>query len=325
MFAKILAALGDFADSEKTLRSSIDFWSGIYLVLAFAAFSSNMTFGLAFAYTTESFTRRLRYHFLQNLLSQNITFFDKNDYQVAKLMSLLNASAQDMAGMNGPVLGSLVAFMATLTGGVAISLAIGWKLALVCIATIPVVVACGWLRMRTLGSLNTLTRRRGQEAAIYASELIGCIRTVTSLGVQDSVLRQYRSLLVKQWEQSLSSILYGSALYAASQSAVCLCAALAFWYGGGLLQAKEYSLFQFYVCFAAVISGSQQAGIIASSAPDASKAMYATGELMDVFENNFHMACQGGNRLVRASPIEGRTVGARVEVCNVSFRLLITT
>jgi ATP-binding cassette subfamily B (MDR/TAP) protein 1 len=316
----MLAALGNFDSSDKGLRLSIDFWSGIYLVLAFVAISSNITFGLAFAITTESFTRRLRHHSLQNILSQGMSFFDKREYQVAALMGVLTTSAQDLAVMNGPVLGSLVAFVATLTGGIVISLVIGWKLALVCIATIPIVVACGWLRLRTIGSLNTLTRRRGQEAAAYASELVGSVRTVTSLGMQDSVLNHYCSLLQRQWEKSLSSILYGSALYAASQSAVYLCAAMAFWYGGRLLQVREYSLFQFYVCFAAVISGSQQAGIIASSAPDASKAMHATEELMDILAKTPSPQFPDNSDLVNLDLVKEGRMYAHLNVYKVSFR-----
>jgi ATP-binding cassette subfamily B (MDR/TAP) protein 1 len=79
-------------------------------------------------------------------------------------------------------------------------------------------------------------------------------------------------------------MLVTSGLYAASQSVVYLCAALAFWYGGTLIADREYSAFQVYVCFVCLISGSQIAGSIFNFAPDAGKAVTAAYELQRIIE-----------------------------------------
>lgn len=57
---------------------------------------------------------------------------------------------------------------------------------------------------------------------------------------------------------------------------------MSFWFGGTLILNNEYSLFQFFVCFATLISGSQIAGSIFTFAPDASKAMHASWDTQEL-------------------------------------------
>jgi ATP-binding cassette subfamily B (MDR/TAP) protein 1 len=89
---------------------------------------------------------------------------------------------------------------------------------------------------------------------------------VASLTREDDVLQHYQAALADQAAKSLRSVIKLSTLYAASQSLVFLCMALGFWYGGTLLGSYEYSMFQFFLCFPAIIFGAQSAGTIFSFA-----------------------------------------------------------
>ncbi|CAG8028388.1 unnamed protein product [Penicillium olsonii] len=213
-----------------------------------------------------------------------MAFFDMPRNSPSALSSNLSKSTNDLAGMGGPVLGGILTFLSTIVAGVVLSLIIGWKLALVCTATIPVVVACGWLRLQVLSTLDSKVRQSGLEAASYAGELVRTVRTVASLGIEEQALVRYQGILESQGAKSLRSILVASALYAASASIVYMCAALAFWYGGTLIASHEYSTFQVYICFVALISGSQIAGSIFTFAPEASKAIHAAKELKHIME-----------------------------------------
>lgn len=91
------------------------------------------------------------------------------------------------------------------------------------------------------------------------------------------MLNHYNEILSRQSDKAVRSILQASAMYAASQSIVFLCAALAFWYGGNLISSGEYTMFQLFICFASLISGAQIAGAIFSHAPGISRAIDAAG------------------------------------------------
>lgn len=166
----------------------------------------------------------------------------------------------------------------TLFAGFIIALAIGWKLALVCIATVPIVLGCGFCRVWVLARFQALSKQFYEESASYACEHTSAIRTVASLTREDDVLRNYRQQLHEQGMRSLRSVLQSSALYAASQSLVFAANALAFWYGGKLIAQHEYSIFQFFVCFSATVFGAQSAGIIFSFAPDMGKGKQAASD-----------------------------------------------
>jgi len=55
-------------------------------------------------------------------------------------------------------------------------------------------------------------------------------------------------------------------------------------YGGNRIADREYTIFQFFVCFSAVIFGAQSAGTIFSFAPDMGKAKQAAQELKILFD-----------------------------------------
>ena len=241
---------------------------------------------IALSYATQQLARRVREICFRSILVQDMAFFDVPGNSPSALSSVLSKSTNDLAGMGGPVLGGILTFISTIIAGIVLALAIGWKLALVCTAAIPIVVACGWLRLQVLSTFDSKVRQSGLDSAAYAGELVRSVRTVASLGLEEHALARYEGILARHAAKSLRSILLASSLYAASASVVYLCAALAFWYGGTLIASHEYSPFQVYICFVSLISGSQIAGSIFTYAPDASKAMHASQELQHIMDLN---------------------------------------
>ncbi|CAI4215932.1 unnamed protein product [Parascedosporium putredinis] len=190
----------------------------------------------------------------------------------------------NLAGISGSTLSTILSAIVTLFAGFIIALAIGWKLALVCISTVPIVLGCGFCRVWVVARSQALSKQFYEESASYACENTSAIRTVASLTREDEVLCNYRQQLHEQGKRSLLSVLRSSALYAASQSLGFAVNALAFWYGGQLIAQHEYSIFQFFVCFSATIFGAQSAGIIFSFAPDIGKAKQATTDLKTLLD-----------------------------------------
>lgn len=266
------------------MQDQVNLYSGLYVALAAAAFVFWLTVGISLAWATQKLSQRLREICFKSIIVQDMAFFDEPGNTPGALSSVLSKSINDLSGMGGPVIGGLLTFISTILGGIVLSIAIGWKLALVCTATIPIVVACGWLRLMVLTAFDTKIRQSGTDAAAFAGELVRSVRTVASLGLEEYALARYDGFLASHASKSLRSILTASSLYAASQSIVYLCAALAFWYGGILIADREYSTFQVYICFVSLISGAQIAGSIFTFAPDASKAMHASQELQHIMD-----------------------------------------
>ena len=283
-FAKSIVALSLPPPYYAKLRHDVNFWSSMYLMLAFVQFSAFCGQGICFAICSERLIRRARDRAFRTMLRQDIAFFDKEENTAGALTSFLSTETTHLAGMSGTTLGTILVVSTTLIAAMTLSLAIGWALALVCIATIPILLACGFFRFWLLAKFQARAKKAYEGSASYACEATSAIRTVASLTREEDVWEHYHETLLAQAKKSLDSVLRTSLLYAASQSLVFLCIALGFWYGGNKIGNGQYTLLQFFICFSSIIFGAQSAGTIFSFAPDMGKARQAANELSILFD-----------------------------------------
>ena len=283
-FAKSIVALSLPPSMYGKLRHDANFWSLMYLMLGIVQFIAFCAMGIAFAVCSERLVHRARDQAFRTMLRQDIAFFDKEENSAGALTSFLSTETTHLAGMSGTSLGTILVVSTTLVAAIALSCAIGWKLALVCTATIPILLGCGFFRFWMLANFQNRAKKAYEASASYACEATAGIRTVASLTREEDVWEHYHQSLVLQGQKSLRSVLKSSILYASSQSFMFLCIALGFWYGGTLIASREFSMLQFFICFSAIIFGAQSAGTIFSFAPDMGKAKQAAKELKVLFD-----------------------------------------
>ncbi|CZS93973.1 hypothetical protein WAI453_001346 [Rhynchosporium graminicola] len=270
--------------ARQKLRHDVNFWSVMYIMLAIVQFIAFCGQGIAFAYCSERLIHRVRDRAFRTILRQDIAFFDKEENTAGALTSFLSTQTTHVAGLSGVTLGTLLSVITTLVAAISLSTAIGWKLALVCTATIPILLGCGFFRFYMLAQFQRRAKKAYETSASFACEATSAIRTVASLTREKDVLKIYVDSIEAQSKKSLNSVLKSSLLYAASQSLMFACVGLGFWYGGQRIADREYDLFQFFVCFSAIIFGAQSAGTIFSFAPDMGKAKHAAQELKILFD-----------------------------------------
>jgi ATP-binding cassette, subfamily B (MDR/TAP), member 1 len=283
-FAKVITSLARPLSQAHKIRSDVDFWCLMYLMLGFVQLLAMSTQGIAFAFCSERLIHRARDRAFRAMLRQDISFFDEEENSTGALTSFLSTEATHLAGISGVTLGTLLSVTTTLFSAIIISLAIGWKLALVTMSTIPVVLGCGFCRFWVLARFERVARGSYKKSASYACENTNAIRTVASLTREIDVYEHYHVQLVEQGRKALKSNLKNSTLYAASQSLMFLCIALGFWYGGTLIGNGQYTLFQFFIVFTEIIFTVQSAGTVFSFAGDMGKAKNAAAELKKLFD-----------------------------------------
>ena len=215
--------------ARSELRSDVDFWSLMYLMLAIVQFIAYCAQGVAFAFCSEKLIHRVRDRAFRTMLRQDIAFFDKEENTAGALTTFLSTETTHVAGLSGVTLGTILTVLTTLIAACVLSIAIAWRLALVCISTIPILLACGFFRFWLLAQFQRRSKKAYQKSASYACEATSAIRTVASLTREYDVLKHYEDALDEQAQKSLKSILKSSLLYAASQSLMFLCVALGFW------------------------------------------------------------------------------------------------
>ena len=238
--AKSITALSLPLSERAEIRRQANFWSLMYLMLAFVQLIALISQGIAFTYCAERLTHRVRDQAFRYILRQDIAYFDK--HSSGALTSFLSTETTHLAGLSGITLMTLLLLITTLVAASAIGLAVGWKLSLVCISTIPLLLACGYFRLAMLVTFQKEKKKVHEESASYACEATSAIRTVAFLTRENDVWNHYHEQILGQSRQLVVSILKSSVLYAASQSLQFLCMALGFWYGGTLFGRHEYSM-----------------------------------------------------------------------------------
>jgi ATP-binding cassette subfamily B (MDR/TAP) protein 1 len=193
----------------------------------------------------------------RSILRQDISYFDEDVNSTGALTSFLSKGTNDLAGVSGTTLGAILNLVTTIVVAIVLSYIIGWKLALVCSSTTPVLLLCGFSRFWVLSRFEARASKAYQKSAIIACE---AVPTIASLTREDDVWNAYHIMLRLLLSKSLRSILKRRLLYAADQSFALLCMGLGLWYGGHLMLESEYDMFQFFVCFSSIIISAQSAG-----------------------------------------------------------------
>nr|WNT93874.1 putative ABC transporter [Emericellopsis sp.] len=279
-----LSGLGAPGSDRGDVQSKSNFWSLMFLMLGLVTFFASAIQSAVFAHTAEALLRRARAQGMKYILRQDAAFFDQATNSPSALAAVLAVDTAQLANMSGSTLGSMAVSLSIVVGGLALSIAIGWKLALVCLSVVPLLIVCSIIRFYVLYKYTDRASRVYIASAAYASEHIAAIRTVASLTLEGQVAGQYEGDIAKQQRESLISVAKSGALYAASQSALFLCLGLAFWYGSTLLATFEYNVFQFFVCLMSVVFGSQSAGSLLTFIPDVVKARYSAAQLKALFD-----------------------------------------
>ena len=233
---------------------------------------------------SERLVRKARSMAFRRILRQDISYFDKEENSTGALTSFLSTETKSLAGISGSNLGMILMTLTTLIASMCIALAFGWKLALVCIALLPVLLGCGFFQFYMIAKFASDSKEGHKDSASFACEAASSIRIVASLTREEDVWNSYHDILESQNAASLSSNIRSSLLFAASQALVFFCVALGFWYGGGLLGRHEYDILSFFVAFSEVLFGAQSAGAVFSFAPDMGKAKNAAFELRRLFD-----------------------------------------
>ncbi|KAI7975509.1 hypothetical protein EIK77_005875 [Talaromyces pinophilus] len=284
LYSKSIITISQPPSNYAKLKHDASFWSLMFLMLGLVQLIVHSTQGVMFAYSSEKLVRRARSQAFRTMLRQDITFFDNDENSTGALTSFLSTETKHLSGISGANLGTLLNVTTTLAACCVIALAVGWKLALVCISTIPALLACGYWRFAVLAQFQSRSKKAYENSASYACEATSAIRTVASLTREEDVLNTYRKQLEAQTRKSVFSVARTSILYAASQALSFFCMALGFWYGGELFGKHQYTMFQFFLCFTQVIFGAQSAGSIFAFAPDMGNSKNAAADFKKLFD-----------------------------------------
>lgn len=316
VYSKAIASLSMPLDMSDEIRTQANLWALLLFVLGVTSLLTNSIHLVIFGISVEKMIYRARAKAFRTILRQDVEFFDREENSTGALLSFLSTETKNLAGISGVTLSTILILAVWLTAASVIALALGWKLALVCIAIVPLVMGCGFWRVAMLVDFQARAQKAYEASTSYACEAVSAVRTIASLGKEDAVLASYHRQLLLQMHASVGPSLKSALMYALAQGVYYLCTALAFWYGGTLLAKHEYSIFQFFVCFTQIVFSVNSASAIFASAPDLAKAKNAAAEFKKLLHRQ--TAADVGGRGGEAAKVE--SMEGCIEFRQVCFR-----
>ena len=263
------------------LVSAGNFWSLMFFVLALC---DGVFYGLI-GFCTNSLSVYVstvyRQEYFESILNKPVSWFDAEDRSSGTLTSRLSNDPQQLQEILGPnMIFPLISVM-NILGCVIISFYFGWKLTLVALfSALPVIVTASFMRIRYEIQFEAFNAKVFAESSKFAAESIGAFRTVAALTLEDTIARQYRTLLDEHVSNAFKRARLAVLIFALSDSLELACMALTFWYGGQLLGNHEYDVMQFFIIYIAIVQGGQASGQFLGFGPNVAQATAAANRIL---------------------------------------------
>ncbi|RKP07807.1 P-glyco protein Abcb1 [Thamnocephalis sphaerospora] len=282
LMSKIITAFGN-PDHEQMKRDA-DFWSLMFFVLGIITFFAVTSRIGLFSVSAEHLTHRIRKITFAALLRQEMGFFDDPLNNTGALCAKLSTEAEMIHGLAGTTIGVYVQMFTSLVVGLVLAFIYGWKLTLVVLACIPVLGVVNMLNMRMLFSLNTKTKKAYEQSAHVACEAVENMRTVVSLGREDTFVKLYENAIAGPHATAVRSAFISSLTFGAGQSLLFFIYALALYYGSVLVLSGEYEAQDVLQVMFAVVFSAMAVGQAAGFAPNTAKARVAAVAVFELID-----------------------------------------
>lgn len=229
IFGNLVATLNLEFDSPN-FDSRVNFFCLMFFILSLIALCAYMTSGTCFGIVSQWLLCRIQDTSLRNILRQDLSWFSKPGRSSHSLMSSLSMDAGHISGLSGVIIGTVFSVTTSICGGMILAHVIAWKIAVVLLAAVPIMLVAGFFRLRVLSMAEERHETSYNDAAALASEACAAIRTVSALGRERGVLKQYKNAIQGPYEESLKFTLIGNILLAFSLSITYFVYALAYWW-----------------------------------------------------------------------------------------------
>ncbi|KAL6895481.1 P-loop containing nucleoside triphosphate hydrolase protein [Trichoderma longibrachiatum] len=246
------------SDSEMTKKG--DFYAAMFIVLAVGCFIIYGWLGYTTNAIAQTLSHKLRRQSLNDMLRQDLQFFDRPENNIGALASRVDANPQAILELMGFNIGLILVAVFNMLACSVLAVAYSWKVGLVVVfAGLPPMVGSGWFKIRLDMKLDHAISARQSKSAAIASEAVNAIRTVSSLAIEESVLKSYMHELDEAVAGSVKPMSIMMICFAFTQCVEYFFLALGFWYGCRLVSFQETTMHNFYVAFLGVFFSGQAA------------------------------------------------------------------
>jgi ATP-binding cassette subfamily B (MDR/TAP) protein 1 len=229
--------------------------------------------------TGENQTARIRVAYMNSIMHQDMSWFDKADD--GSLTTRLASDTQIIQDGISEKFGLFITCVSQFIGGLVVAFVKGWNLAVVMLATIPVMLAVGGIMSRLVSKYTVRAQNDYAEAGSVAEQVFSGIRTIYSFSLQDRFAAIYdgklnHAMTAGMKRGTVSGVGFGSFMFVLFSNF-----GLAFWYGSTLVRDGKMDGATVMVAFYAMMMGTMSLNLLPANLSAVSSA---SGAAFKIFE-----------------------------------------
>ncbi|KIW21636.1 hypothetical protein PV08_02216 [Exophiala spinifera] len=283
--------------TESSIRSAGNFFGLMFFVLAIIEFFANMISWTAFGWLSEKLLYIVRVLSFRSLFEQNLQWHQSDERTPAKLLLYITRDGSALAGLSGSVLGTIFSISVNLVVAIVLTHIIAWKIALVCLALVPLLLGAGLMELRVLVQFEEKHETAFAKSVDISVEAITCIKTVAALGLEKETLMTYRRSLKGPRKETTTVSLYASLWLALMYFLGNMVNALAYWWGSKQIISGTYTQTQFLIVVFSLLVSAMLWSQMFALAPELSNARAAVARILDLID-------LGSNKDLKGSEVD---------------------
>ncbi|XP_044151274.1 ATP-dependent translocase ABCB1-like isoform X2 [Bufo gargarizans] len=260
-----------------------------FLIIGFASFIFSFLQMWTFIISATRQTMRIRQMCFSSILHQEMAWFDS--YQIGTLNSRLTEDINTIYEGLSIKWGICVQSISSAIFGITIGFVLGWKLAIVILASglILSFFISLWIKLSSVFTIKEL-KAYGMADAV-AEEVLTAIRTVASFNGQEKAMEKYNTNLIDAKAAGIKKSIISNVIIGVSELMIFGVYGLALWYGTHLLDTdpKNYRISNVLTVFFSVLNGTVSFGNVFPCIESISNARAAAYEIYRIINKPRHI------------------------------------
>lgn len=181
--------------SPDSIRFAGKFFGLMFFILAIIEFFANLVSWWGFGNIAEKIVYTVRVLSFRSLFEQDLQWHQSEGRTPALLLSYITRDGNALAGLSGSVIGTFFSISVNLVAAIILTTIIAWKIALVCLALVPLLLGAGLMELRVLGKFEEQHEVAYTRSVDIGVEAVTSIKTIASLSLEEETLMTYKRSL----------------------------------------------------------------------------------------------------------------------------------
>jgi ATP-binding cassette subfamily B (MDR/TAP) protein 1 len=253
-----------------------------FVYLAIGEFVTAYVATVGFIYTGEHISAKIREHYLESCMRQNIGFFDK--LGAGEVTTRITADTNLIQEGVSEKVGLTLQAVATFVAAFVIGFVTYWKLTLILLSTVVALMTCMGTGSRFIVRFSRQNIAAYAQGGSVAEEVISSVRNAIAFGTQDRLAKQYDTHLIRAetFGFKLKSTL--GVMVAGMMCILYLNYGLAFWMGSRFLVDGSVSLSKVLIVMMSVMIGAFNLGNVAPNLQAFTTALGAAAKIFSTID-----------------------------------------